>query len=190
MLIMDRNKREAWRQTVLKVYDTEEEIWAFHPETEHFIISNKGRVKNFITGNLLKAHPNQQGYMMTNIVYSNGKRRSSMTHRLVAETFYAFFGLNDEIYEVNHIDGNKKNNNLSNLEWLTRYENLQHARDNKLFKPSKKILTNSDIKDIRELRSLGFYIREIATAYKIGEKYVSFLTNDKANEGKYVSLNL
>lgn len=46
-------------------------------------------------------------------------------HRLMMENFFPFHGM--ENYQVNHIDGDKTNNNLSNLEWVTCKENIQHA---------------------------------------------------------------
>lgn len=177
--VMGKDQRDKWRQTHLNFFNKPEEVWVFHPSTNLYVISNKGRVMNFITKNILTSHPNQQGYRMINIKYSDGTRRSSMVHRLVAETFYPFFNINASYYEVNHIDGNKTNNDLSNLEWCTRQENLDHARKNKLFKQSIKKLTDVDIADIKEFRKLGFKIRDVANLYKISERYVGFLTKDK-----------
>ncbi len=71
---------------------------------------------------------------MINISYNDGHRQCVMVHRMVMETFLDHFNNTENIYEVNHMDGNKNNNSFNNLEWVTRQENLQHARDNKLFK--------------------------------------------------------
>lgn len=56
----------------------------------------------------------------------NGVRSSHLVHRLIAQTFLPN---PDNKTEVNHIDGNKLNNNVSNLEWVTSSENKVHARD-------------------------------------------------------------
>lgn len=61
----------------------------------------------------------------------NGKSRTVTVHRLVAE---AFIPNPDGKPEVNHIDGNRSNNNVSNLEWCTRQENCIHAYANGLIK--------------------------------------------------------
>lgn len=87
------------------------------------------------------------GYMR---VWSSGAkriRRSFMVHRLVA---MAFFGCPEgyESMDVNHKDGNKGNNHVSNLEWVTKSENQRHALMNGLFKsklpstPERKRLQN------------------------------------------------
>ena len=79
------------------------------------------KTKNFIE---LKTNVDKKtGYVfvMFNI---NGKSYRKTVHRIVAKSFIP----NPENKEqVNHIDGNKQNNNISNLEWNTRSENMQHA---------------------------------------------------------------
>ena len=63
------------------------------------------------------------------------KEKSFLIHRLVA---IAFIPNPENKPEVNHIDGDPSNNNAVNLEWTTREENLEHARQNNLFAPGKK----------------------------------------------------
>lgn len=63
------------------------------------------------------------GYHLVGL-YKNGARKNAPVHRLVAETFIP--RKNSRLI-VNHIDGNKQNNNVSNLEWITMRENTLHA---------------------------------------------------------------
>lgn len=63
-------------------------------------------------------------------LYKNGKGRRFAVHRLVAE---AFIPNPDKKPEVNHLDGNKYNNCVENLEWVTRKENVRHAADTGLW---------------------------------------------------------
>ena len=62
------------------------------------------------------------------VLYNNATRKGDdkLVHRLVADSFYDG---NHENFEVNHIDGDKTNNFVGNLEWCTRSENLKHAYD-------------------------------------------------------------
>lgn len=65
------------------------------------------------------------GYRRVAIIDDDGVKKSMLLHRLVALTFLSDTFSEDR--EVNHKDADKLNNNLSNLEWVTRSENLKHA---------------------------------------------------------------
>ena len=93
-------------------------------------VSNYGRVKNN-RNKILKTYTINSGYECIKFTV-NGIRKSFLIHRLVLETFKP----NDDMYkkEVNHIDENKHNNCLSNLEWVTSKENKQHGFENELYK--------------------------------------------------------
>lgn len=77
-------------------------------------------------GTPMKQTPTKYGYLMVNFSI-DGKQKGFMVHRLVASQFIP----NNDIEknQVNHIDGNKKNNHVENLEWVTPYENVRHAID-------------------------------------------------------------
>ena len=68
---------------------------------------------------------NHKGYKRVNLS-KNNKRKQFFVHRLVAE---AFIPNPENKPQVNHIDGNKENNNFSNLEWVTREEQEKHKRE-------------------------------------------------------------
>ena len=73
---------------------------------------------------------NNKGYWCVNL-YKHSKVHKFLVHRLIA---LYFIPNPNNLPEVNHIDGNKQNNSISNLEWITHKQNTQHAWDNNLFK--------------------------------------------------------
>lgn len=129
-------------------------------------VSNKGNVRSLervvmrrnqkpmrIKERILKTCSNSHGYETA--VFQNGPRTKPIAmHRLVA---IAFLPLVDGKEYVNHIDGNKQNNHISNLEWVTRSENMKHAFAIGLLshvgeKHNQSKLSESQVLEIRKMR--------------------------------------
>ena len=104
------------------------EFWKEVRDHPNYEVSNTGQVRNRRTGRVLRQSLNRpDGYMRVGL-----DKKHYYVHRLVADTFYD--GDHDNM-DVNHIDGNKLNNELPNLEWLSRKENVEHAFINGLKYP-------------------------------------------------------
>lgn len=115
-----------------------QEIWKPIKNYEGlYSASNTGKIKS-----LHYKHKNMEktlnlskqscGYLKVEL-YKNGKSKIYYVHRLIAETFIQN---PDNLPQVNHIDGNKLNNNVNNLEWVTASQNQIHAVKNRLHAPS------------------------------------------------------
>lgn len=104
---------------------------------EAYEISNFGRVKNIKTGNVLKNRTDKDGYLDI-ALFKNGKRKRFKIHRLVAQ---AFIPNPENKPQVNHIDEDKTNNHVDNLEWCTIKYNVNYGtnRNRAAEKMSKKI---------------------------------------------------
>lgn len=86
-------------------------------------VSNLGNIRNMLTNKIFhikKGCP----YKKVRLKNSNGEAKNLYVHRIVAE---AFIDNHDNLPQVNHIDGNKLNNNADNLEWVSSSENIRHA---------------------------------------------------------------
>ena len=115
------------------------EKWLLITNWENYAVSNTGKIKNIKTGKFLKLVENKSGYLAVSLC-QNRKKATFSVHRLVA---LMFIDNPDCKKEVNHKDGNKKNNNINNLEWMTHKENDAHARKNGLKHGNKPVkLTN------------------------------------------------
>lgn len=104
------------------------EIWKDIPGWKGlYQISSFGRLKSFKQNNdgKIMSLTNKNGDYFSVVLQGKGKvRRSTKIHRLVAE---AFISNPDSLPEVNHIDGNKQNNKVGNLEWCSRSHNVLHS---------------------------------------------------------------
>lgn len=107
------------------------ERWKEVPNTNgKILISDKGRVRSLLRDDrILKTQKDRKGYPRVRITI-NRKKRAYRVHRLVAS---AFIPNPENKPQVNHIDGNKNNNCVGNLEWCDGRENCRHAIDNGLW---------------------------------------------------------
>ena len=126
----------------------------------YYQVSNKGRIKSLErivksknnsfktqSGKLLKLATDSQGYSIVNLSKKN-KQMTRTVHRLVAETFIPNpYNKN----QVNHIDENKKNNNIKNLEWCSAQYNTQYSLGKK----------------VRQISNCGKYIKTWASAAEV-----------------------
>ena len=183
------------------------EIWKDIVDYEdYYEISNYGNVrgknkyKKSSTGNGIVFIPSKpvrtrinknNGYYLTNLS-KEGIIKTVTIHRLVAK---AFIPNPENKPQVNHIDGNKLNNNVDNLEWVTKSENGKHAikmglthlpkeiyhRDTH---PQSKIMT-SDIDLIFNLRKKGVRFKKIANIYSVSVGCIEKIIYKKiTNESK------
>lgn len=105
--------------------------------------------------------------------------KSKYIHRLVAENF-----LELDSREVNHIDGNKLNNHVSNLEWCTRSENIKHAFDkglksHKREKHPRAKLSEKDIKFIKKNKGI-ITQQKMADKFKVHNTTINAIINGRS----------
>lgn len=163
-------KREIWRD--IKGYEG------------HYKVSNFGNIRveaRVFTDSIGRTHNVKQkpikkgidtcGYEQV-ILSKNGSRKSYKVHRLV---ILAFLGADSTRTCVNHKNGVKTDNNITNLEWCTHGENNRHAYRNKLRKRSSK-LSEEDVIIIRDLFSRGVKTKkELSFIFEIGISTVNDL---------------
>lgn len=109
-------------------------------EVTNYEISNFGRCRNITrlhwkTKGVLAVKQNRKTKYCQYGITLNGKSYYKYIHRLVAEAFIQ----GDNHLEVNHKDGNKSNNEVNNLEWVTKHQNMRHCFDNGLSSVAKPV---------------------------------------------------
>ena len=128
-----------------------------------YSVSNYGEVRNNKTGKLMKPRKNETGYLRINLT-KNGKPKCMRVHRLVAQ---AFIPNPENKIQVNHIDFNRENNCVSNLEWVTNQENTQYSVCNRKL-PGQRKKRNNKTGERNITHYNGYYVVRI-----YGKKYVS-----------------
>ena len=103
-------------------------LYVYKGQVTHYYITNTGELYNSSTKNWLQGQISKNGYRTYHISIDGIKKRL-YAHRMVAETYLP---TKDYNLEVNHKDGNKLNNTVENLEWVTSKQNKIHAIENNL----------------------------------------------------------
>lgn len=139
---------------------------------KYYNISLCGTIQSKTTGRIVSSKPDKYGYHR--IYLKTDKRVYTTRHHLLALKFIE--GKTKYKKEVNHKDGDKSNNNVENLEWVTSKENKEHARNVLKLKmgTQPKTLRNKAIVD---LSSMGWVIKSIADLFEMSEGRVTQLVN-------------
>lgn len=104
----------------------EKRISDLYPDIKDcYVIDDMGKIRNINTGNYIKINKNHNGYMRVSLMKKGGGTTSIQYHRLLMMLFKPIENM--EKLQINHIDGNKENNTLNNLQWVTSQENIHHA---------------------------------------------------------------
>jgi len=164
----------------IDVPDVLGEIWKDVKDYEGWYqVSNKERVKSlqrtiYYSSGAVRLQNSKlltlrvaNGYLGLTLRKMN-KNRTASLHRLMAE---CFIDNPENKPEVNHIDGNKLNNKLDNLEWVTKSENAKHAWDNGLCVKKigeSNIFSTLKESDVLEIRRIGKSVKQKIIAEKYG----------------------
>lgn len=156
------------------------ELWKDISGKTGYQVSNLGRVRSvdreipakngglrFYKGKILRTSLDTRGYPTAQFQH-NSKHSSRLVHRLVAE---AFIPNPENKPQINHKDGNKENNHVGNLEWVTPKENMRHA----VLSGIKDSKINADnVQEIRVLYKSGKYTqKEIGELYELDQSHIS-----------------
>lgn len=145
---------------------------------ELYQVSNLGRVKRVETDRILKVRVKRHGYLGV-VLYNNSEPKHYIIHRLVAE---AFIPNHENKPQVNHIDEDKTNNTVANLEWVTAKENANHGTRNSTMS-HKIVAINSLTGDSYRFNS----IRECARTLKLSNGNISrFFSGELSHVGGYI----
>lgn len=138
------------------------EQWKVIDEYPKYSVSTFGRVKNNATGKILAQQISNWGYCRVSI-YAGDKKKYISVHRAVATAFIP--NDNPERIQVNHIDCDKHNNNVQNLEWVTPVENMAHAYKNNLVPTANDkpiIMLDKDYRILRRFKSATDASRQVS----------------------------
>lgn len=147
-------------------------------------VSKRGAViYQFHKGRVLSPKTTKSGYLEVQLFDSNSNGKMWRVHRLVAKTFIP---CTDSTLEVNHIDENKLNNEVENLEWCNRQYNTNYGTRNQkigIANIYRAKISSKDIEKMKSLRDNGIRVREIAQMFDISTNYTYDLLSGRKGCG-------
>lgn len=163
-------------------------MWVQLEQFPNYLVDETGRVASLHGSQWkeLRQYEKRCGYLGV-VLYDSGNRKDVLVHVLVAA---AFLGPKPGGLQVNHKDGDKTNNRLSNLEYVTPSENIQHAYDNGLAvftaemrqavseansgeNNGKSKLTDAQAAQILRLKGKGRTQADVANTFNVSQRMVS-----------------
>src|ERR1035437_1208869 len=159
----------------------EVEVWKKIPKYSNYYVSSFGNIKNIKTGNLLKKtirNKKTSPYFCVNLS-EKGKTKMCSIHSLV---LISFVGKRPKNNVINHIDGNKYNNHINNLDYCTQSENRKKdfttGRQSYVGEKNNQCkLKEKDVLNIFKLRKSGCTYREISVIYNMAHSSIQRICN-------------
>ena len=150
---------------------------------ERYKVSNHGKVYSKLYNKIMSPCKAHDGYHRLTLM-RNYKQKTMLVHRLV---LIAFVGdPPTKKHHANHKDGNKDNNNINNLEWVTPKENQRHAYDTGLNsglsgeENNNAKLKLSEVVQIRKMLAINYQQKDLAKKFNISQSWVSMIKLGKA----------
>lgn len=145
-------------------------------ETRTLILYDNGTIRSKKTKRLLTMTPGVNGYYFICWTYEDGRRGRRSVHRIMAE---AFISNPLDLPCVNHIDGNRNNNSITNLEWCTHKHNTDHSIIIGLQNPKGETNANSKLTE-DQARAIKYSHSElsqqaVAKMYNVSKTIVKWI---------------
>jgi hypothetical protein len=140
---------------------------------DKYAVTLCGKVYSIKSKKFLSAGLSKRGYLTVNL-YQDGEGKTFPVHRLVA---MAYLDNPDNLPVVNHKNGDKTDNRVSNLEWCTQKDNILHAVETGLQKPidydEMRHLSDDEAHEVCSLLDSGFRVKDICSLLGYSQNTVS-----------------
>lgn len=149
-----------------------------------YFVTEEAQVYSPISNRWLKPWTDKDGYLRITLMDINNIRKALPLSRVVMMTHAPIANMSN--LEVNHKDGDKTNNELWNLEWVTTQENIEHALKNGLRcsqgenNPGHKLAQNEIFEIIDLLQETTYIYKEIASFYGVHEETIARIKRKKS----------